>query len=229
MQASTVSHSSAWLPSISSSRSPRSTPAACSQAASWLGPVGHLAVGHATSEPSASTTRSAGRLRVGSVAATWSNQSSAQLNCSGRGGRNCSRAPRRSPRAGRAAGRGRPGSSRSGRRLGVVMLSDPGTGAPAGQREPARDRQRAAAGSAGQRLDGQAEDRRQALGRGTGDVPADERRPRREAGRGQDAVAAGQPPPVPLVRRGIAGSDRRTAARAQASPVRMPSPVSAST
>ncbi len=85
MQASIVSHSSSWLPSISSRRSPRLTPWACSHAASWLERADSSAYVAWVCDPSSSTTHSAVRCPVSSVAAMTSNQSRAQLKCSGRG------------------------------------------------------------------------------------------------------------------------------------------------
>ena len=86
MQASMVSHSSTWLPSISSTRWPRSTPWARSHAASSVDRADICAKVTDSSEPSSPITRSAVRSAVPGVAATTSNQSRAQLNRAGRGG-----------------------------------------------------------------------------------------------------------------------------------------------
>ncbi len=84
MQARIVSQSSTWLPSMSTTRSPRATPRPRSQVATWLDRRDICAHETFCSEPSCSTIHSAGS-SARSPAATWSNQSSPKLNCSNRG------------------------------------------------------------------------------------------------------------------------------------------------
>ncbi len=80
-----VSHSSTWLPSITMTRSPRATPCARSQLATWLERAESSANVRRVSEPSGSTIHSARRSPPS--AASTSNQSSAQLKRSSAGQR----------------------------------------------------------------------------------------------------------------------------------------------
>jgi hypothetical protein len=81
-----VSHSSTRLPSITIIRSPRATPCARSQFATWFERSDSSANVHVRSLPSSSTIHSA--RRPPPSAASTSNQSSAQLNESSCGQRN---------------------------------------------------------------------------------------------------------------------------------------------
>lgn len=87
--ASAVSHSSAWLPSIMTMRSPGRTPWADSQLAAWSERRRSSSKLSRVPVPSSSTMCSAVRSLSRAMA---SNQSSAQLKWVGRGQRNSARA-----------------------------------------------------------------------------------------------------------------------------------------
>ena len=111
--ASIVSHSSTWLPSISTIRSPRATPCARSQFASWSERVDQLGERQRPRRPVRLDDQQPDRRRC--RARTPSNQSSAQLNSSSAGHANDAQAASQSSRF---------SSSPSRRALSASMRAD---------------------------------------------------------------------------------------------------------